>query len=1621
MGAVRRSSAALLVAALVAPLLALPLPLPGSRADLVTTFSNGSTEAVVELSPPAPNASLAIVLPEYSYVVESSLCLTTPGEGWGAAPRAPTLDLGGDGSLEWAFNGTGVGAFGHQTLSAAGESTVSLKFTSASEQTIRIRLPRGAEVRSAALSVRGELQGINFTSVEFTGSRPYDMFGLSVAGGADINRDGKTDIVVGAPGADANGQTDSGSLSVIYGPLGGPVPVPETVPGMEAGDLLGFSVAILRDFTGDGFGDVLAGAPYATHRGTGSPTPNTGVAYLFPYESNTGRLRNLPSRALPGLSTGGQMGFSVAEVPDLDGDGLADMAAGEILANRTIAQPYLGRVSALYSRDGVSLPLNLWGEGPYSLFGYCIESGQRTDFNLDGRPDFAVGSPLASPGSKIGVGAVYIFTGPGESAPTVIAGEQPLANFSASLAAGDFNGDGAADLAVGAPNMKEGNVETGAVAIYFAGRSGIDPLARPLVLWGPGDRSRFGASLACPGDMDGDGTDDLLVGAPSASRPTGAQKVGMVMVLLTGRNQTIPIWGEAAGGNFGYSLAPAGDVDGDGSLDFVVGSPTASNGGIEARGQATVFMTKLVAPLNPRINVGGLGADDWGHKGFFIGDEKTPDLSAKLNGVLSNPMPFETDEYGNELVEIPVVVSCDGPGILTLHNISIVYAWTAAVGPNPASGNLTGALNALLSHKRAEPPVKLVPLVLNSTTPGRVLIGGLRVALDEPPEAVPGRVTEMPEDTRNERLIDLYTVFMDDYDPDRLVFNIEEAANGSIVAVEVFMDRWLSADALSGPLNDNWTGEVVVRVSAADGRGLVAETDVRIVVTPVNDPPVISGEPPASATAGLRYLYLPNTTDSDSPEVTFRVEGAPQGMSVNGTTGEVRWTPSLSQLNQSYSITLRASDGELESSQSWTVRVEDRLEGVRFTSEPPRTVHRGGVYSYKPEAVTDVPDAQVKLNLTHGPEGMRLDSDGVLRWTASEEDFFSIQEAELSASDGFSEARQRWSLIVLEPGWVNSSFGCWVDFPDNGSRVRGLVSIRGSCWFLDETIMRVEVSVDGGSWSMANGTVGWVFDLNTSSLSNGEHIVDIRAWDGQRYSPSTSITIIVDNPSDETPDERIKTSDLLVGFALLAIVAAGASLGVYAVRRRVRGAAGAGTPASMAPAPQAPSLPPAPPTAPRAPDWAGGEEMAIEDVFLVYRDGRLIHHSTRRLATGVDTDILSSMLTALTSFVRDALSRTGDGTVGSLEYGGSKIFFEMGRWVYIAVVVTGAQEPPGLREEMRQAVRNIESEFGGVLPEWDGNIATLTGSRRLLAPLVAFRAAPAAAPAPAPEAVDVSVLGELEFFQGYVRLKVAVKNNSPSFIMDSAFKIIYNDKALKLERVEPDYPLSGREVLLGNIGIKEKKTIAFYLDPQICMESYIDGTLTFKDAQGGLHHADMKRKLASVVCPIMHTDENVNTAMLKRMLESELDQKDSKLFSLPPGLGPEKAFEVCKRAVQGHDIRLVREFEERAPTYIGEAWYFGKVKGRPEKLVVKAAVRADEGVAEFYVASNSRLVVTGLLAELKSDLNREYRREREAGAGMEAMVDPARRERLRREGTLLDKHSEAELGAAGPSGPSQGR
>jgi hypothetical protein len=247
---------------------------------------------------------------------------------------------------------------------------------------------------------------------------------------------------------------------------------------------------------------------------------------------------------------------------------------------------------------------------------------------------------------------------------------------------------------------------------------------------------------------------------------------------------------------------------------------------------------------------------------------------------------------------------------------------------------------------------------------------------------------------------------------------------------------------------------------------------------------------------------------------------------------------------------------------------------------------------------------------------------------------------------------------------------------------------------------------------------------------------------------------------------------------------------------------------------------------------------------------------------------------------------------------------------------------------------------------------------------------------PAPEPTkpkaegEVRVLSEVEVFQGFVRLKVGLKNEMNTVITDAKFDLEYDETAMRLDRIEPDFERKGNKVIFGVIHPQEKRTVAFYLDPMICTESHVDGTLVFKDIYGELKTTAMKRRKAEVVCPILYTPENINTAMLNRMINEELTVHDSKIYEIPPGIDYERAMSICKDTIQGHDLKFVREFVEYdVDDPEKESWYYGTTKVKKHKVMIKASTRKKTNTIELFVACQNKNVITGFLAELGHNFN----------------------------------------------------
>jgi len=332
----------------------------------------------------------------------------------------------------------------------------------------------------------------------------------------------------------------------------------QTLHGVGDLSLFGSCSTSPGDIDGDGIPDLVVGAP--------GESTSRGAVHLLRGREDGGFE---PWRTFVGE---GQFGYSVTSLGDLDGDGVPDFAVGSIAG--VGIHGGAGTVSILHGdrRVGARVGQILVGERDGSYFGYSIAGAG--DVNQDGHPDLIVGAPLDAAGGRASGRAFVYLGGPGLSMrlAAVLGPGSVAAQFGVSVAGtGDIDGDGFADVAVGA-NAQRGTEHAGGhVAVFLGGRQ-MDSVA-DLDLYGSDDGGWFGISCAGLGDFDGDGFDDFAVGA---ERGDGFEPyAGCVSIFLGGQHpKATParvLRGARRGSMFGHSLA-AGDLDGDGNPDLLVGA-----------------------------------------------------------------------------------------------------------------------------------------------------------------------------------------------------------------------------------------------------------------------------------------------------------------------------------------------------------------------------------------------------------------------------------------------------------------------------------------------------------------------------------------------------------------------------------------------------------------------------------------------------------------------------------------------------------------------------------------------------------------------------------------------------------------------------------------------------------------------------------------------------------------------------------------------------------------------------------------------------------------------------------------------------------------------------------------
>jgi len=426
-----------------------------------------------------------------------------------------------------------------------------------------------------AAGAAGALPPVNLADVAagnggfvINGIDPGDWSAWGVSGAGDVNGDGLADVIVGAPAADPGGSSGAGESYVVFGKADGtPVDLSDVaagsggfvINGIDQNDQAGDSVSGAGDVNGDGLDDVIVGATTADPHGASG----AGESYVvFGKADGTPVLladvaAGSGGFVINGIDPGDWSGATTSGAGDVNGDGLADVIVGALRAT----------------------PGTFEGES-YVVFG-----------KADGTP-------------------VHLANVAAGSGGFIIRGNNYMDQANRVSGAGDVNGDGLADVIVGAPG---GDYDPGESYVVF-GKADGTPVHLAKVATGsggfvingidPNDGAGAGEGPSGAGDVNGDGLADLIVGAAGGD-PGGNSNAGESYVVFGKADGTPVDLADVVAGSGGFvingidpndglggSVSGAGDVNGDGLADVIVGAAGGDPGGNSQAGESYVVFGK---------------------------------------------------------------------------------------------------------------------------------------------------------------------------------------------------------------------------------------------------------------------------------------------------------------------------------------------------------------------------------------------------------------------------------------------------------------------------------------------------------------------------------------------------------------------------------------------------------------------------------------------------------------------------------------------------------------------------------------------------------------------------------------------------------------------------------------------------------------------------------------------------------------------------------------------------------------------------------------------------------------------------------------------------------------------
>jgi hypothetical protein len=1462
---------------------------------------------------------------------------------------------------------------------------------------------------------------LSMMGASFWGEAESDHLGRAIGGGGDVNGDGFDDFLIGAPDNDEGGFS-GGQTYLILGRASGWTKDMElsgaTASFIQANQSnSGSAVACSGDVNGDGFDDIVIGSSsYDTD------APNHGAVYVFFGKESGWTMHTDVSNAnasFIGESAHSNLGQSVAIAGDVDGDGYED-----ILMGASGFDSHRGKVYLAYGRES-GWPTNLnmtnaeaafTGQDIDNLAGMSVSSAG--DVNGDGYDDILIGAYKNDAGALF-TGKTYIVLGD----PVRYAGNISLANANASFrgeatndysgrsvsGGGDVNGDGYDDILIGAyGNIAGGGNNAGQTYLVFP-----DTNTRPTTV----------ASVKAY--SDGAYTQEITTAPVLIHQQIFVELTGtdgdptskdIALVNITSETSS-PVGFKL---RLEETLADSGKYRGSFTVtnrthekQKLIKAVFAENVTVESVLDSTKYVTFTVVDppkLRPLIDNTTAQEDSPYFEHYWsVGNPVTEwvfDTNASwlewngtthnISGIpdngdvgsfwvrinITNGLGFYDEHYFTIDVNNtpPMITTTDVLGAIEDQEYSVNYTST-----DDGQGNVSWHLD-----------INSTWLSINSTTgnltgtPGNEHVGihDVNVSVHDGNGGRDWTVFQITVTNTNDvpqiTTEDVNTTYEDEY------YNVTYEATDVDAGDNIFWSfesnaSWLTMDQSKGRIygtpGNSQVGEYWVNVTVTDSSLASDSHNFTLAVINVNDPPEITSNPVREATVFYEYRYLVEATDMDPfDELAFSFDESPGGMAVDGT-GLITWMPTKEQkgLNP---VIVNVSDGNVTVVQRFNIT-------VAVPQVSPILPENGSiVYTLTPELYWSF-----SVNLSSIVYDVYLDTD--------------------PAPSAILVRDQDTKRYVIAPPLADNTTYYWKIVPKSGN----LTGESSPVWnFRTETSLqpgysvkldldRSNITAHPGDTVYVNMTVlnNGILDgqvlitLNTSlaasmfefqasvhltakasrtiqlnitipkNLEMDDYYVSISAKLGNSTSKDGLILSVVKKPVpivDLWEDPAI--------WLVMALIIVMAVIGIaYVTIRRRKIEKELATVKSQIEA---------------------VEDFTVDEIFLIYNDGRLITHVSHK-GSEIDKQVFSAMLVAVQNFVKDSFK--ADGGLTSFTFGSRKMILEKGRFLILAVALSGT-EPKILKGRLADLVQKVEGLYSGVVEEWDGNITAFKNVGPILVPLFYLKEGMKIKK----EKEEVKILSGVEFFSGFVRLKVAVKNELQTAIKDITLALSYDDKLLKLDHIEPDYPLKGSIVFIDHVGKNEKRTVAFYLDPTICQESHVECKATFKDEFDNTGEAVMKTRAVDIVCPIFYTPETINVAMLKRLL-GDMRYRDSKVYRLAPQIPIQKVYEIAKLAIQKHDVKMVREYSEFDP-FANEAWYYGSTSETEEEIVIRVTVREDTNTLEIFVACTNLGSMTGLLAEIGHNINQLA-----IDAGFKVLkpsTDPGLKKYLDQKPKLMDTH-----------------